>query len=112
MASGISGRNQFSFRFSSPQWSSAMKIFKAAGRRLKTCGLAVIASDPDKRAALAAAMDGFEQDFLDDFYWAIGLQSPHMLHALMMALNWACRPKDQSKPRPVFRLVDRKKNGH
>ena len=64
-----------------------MKIFKAAGRRLKACGLAVIASDPDKRAALAAAMDGFKRDFLHDFYWAIGLQSPHMLHALMMALN-------------------------
>ena len=100
MASGISGRNQFSFRFSSPKWSSAMKIFKAAGRRLKTCGLAVIASDPDKRAALV------ERDFPDDFYWAIGLQSPHMLHALMMALNWACRPENQSKPRPVFRLVE------
>ena len=56
-------------------------------RRLKACGLAVIASDPDKPAALAAAMDGFERDFIDDFYWAIGLQSPHMLHALMMALN-------------------------
>ena len=27
----------------------------------------------------------------------------------MMALNWA---ENQSKPRPVFRLVDRKKNGH
>jgi hypothetical protein len=87
MANGISGRNQFSFRFSSPKWSSAMKIFKAAGRRLKSSGLAVMASDPDKRAALAAALDGFERDFLDDFYWAIGLQSPRMLHALMMALN-------------------------
>ena len=72
----------------------------------------MIASDPDKRAALAAAMDGFERDFLDDFYWAIGLQSPHMPHALMMALNGACRPENQSKPRPLFRLVDRKKNGH
>jgi hypothetical protein len=78
-----------------------MKIFKAAGRRLKTCGVAVIASDPDKRAALAAAMDGFEREFLDDFYWVIGLQSPQMLHALMMALNCACRPENQYEPRPV-----------
>jgi hypothetical protein len=49
---------------------------------------------------------------LDDFYWAIGLLSPHMLYALMMALNWAWRPENQSKPRPVFRPVDRKNNGH
>jgi len=32
-------------------------------------------------------MDGFDRDFLDDFYWAIELQSPRMLRALMMALN-------------------------
>jgi hypothetical protein len=38
--------------------------------------LAVITSDPHKQAALAAAMDGFERHFLDDFYWVIGLQSP------------------------------------
>jgi hypothetical protein len=53
-------------------------------RSKKTTNLR-LGSDPDKRAALAAAMDGFERDFLGDFYWVIGLQSPHMLHALMMA---------------------------
>jgi hypothetical protein len=74
--------------------------------------LAEIASDADKQAALAAARDGFERHFLDDFYWAIALQSPHMLHALIMAPDWACRPENQSKPPPVFRLVERKKNGH
>jgi hypothetical protein len=64
-----------------------MKIFKAAGRRLKTCGLAVIASDPDKRAALAAAMDGFERDFLDELLLGYRPTIPHMLHGLMMTLN-------------------------
>jgi hypothetical protein len=36
-----------------------------------------------------------------------------MLHALMMALNWHADQKaNPSYGRPVFRLVDRKKNGH
>jgi hypothetical protein len=35
-------------RFRAQNGRRAMKIFKAAKRSLKTCGLAVIASDPDK----------------------------------------------------------------
>ena len=44
----------------------------------------------------------------DDFFWAIGAQSPVLLYQVIMTIDAACRPTSQSKPRPVIRLVDRK----
>jgi hypothetical protein len=65
-------------------------------------------ADPDKREALAKTIDAYHDDFPEEFHWAIGAQSPTLLHNLMMAIDVACRPDAQSKPRSVIRLVDRK----
>src|SRR5262245_57399561 len=47
----------------------------------------------------------------DEFHWATGPQSPVLLHHLMNAIDSACRPEAQSKPRAAIRLVDRKPLG-
>jgi hypothetical protein len=65
-------------------------------------------ADPETRAALAKAMDGYAEDFPEEFYWAIGAQSPSLLCHLVLAIDSSCRPEAQSKPRPPIRLVDRK----
>ena len=69
------------------------------------------ASDPTKRQVLAEIIDAYAEQFPDEFYWAIGAQSPMMLHELLAMIDSACRPDSQSKPRPVIRLVDRKPEG-
>jgi hypothetical protein len=69
------------------------------------------AADPDKRATLAEAMDGYVEHFPDDFFWATGAQAPTLLSHLMMVVDSACRPEAQSKARPTIRLVDRKPDG-
>jgi hypothetical protein len=68
------------------------------------------ASDPDKREALALAIDGYHESNPEDFHWAIGGQAPRMLYELFMIIDVACRPESASTPRPVVRLVDRKKH--
>ena len=65
------------------------------------------AADPEKRKALARTIDAYSDDFPDDFFWAIGPQSPGMLSNLLMAIDSACRPDTQSKPRAPIRLVTR-----
>jgi hypothetical protein len=40
---------------------------------------------PDKRKALADALDAYSEDCAEDFWWALGQQSPTMLHMLMTA---------------------------
>jgi hypothetical protein len=69
------------------------------------------AADPEKRSVLAATIDGYTEHFPDDFFWAIGAQSPTLLSHLMMVVDSACRPEAQSKARPTIRLVDRKPEG-
>jgi hypothetical protein len=70
------------------------------------------ASDPAKREALAQTIDAYAEDFPEDFHWAIGAQSPTLLSHLMLTIDVACRPDQQSKPRGVIRLVDRKPEGN
>jgi hypothetical protein len=70
------------------------------------------ASDPAKREALARTINAYEEDFPEDFHWAIGAQAPVLLYHLMMSIDVACRPEAQSKPRGVIRLVDRKPEGN
>jgi hypothetical protein len=41
---------------------------------------------PDKRKALADALDAYSEDCAEDFWWALGQQSPTMLHMLMTAI--------------------------
>ena len=38
------------------------------------------ASNPKKREALAKTLDAYQEDFPEDFQWAIGAQSPTLLH--------------------------------
>ena len=66
------------------------------------------AADPDKRAVLAGAIDGYGDNCPDEFFWAFGGQAPTLLSNVMMAIDWSCRPESQSRPRPAVRLVDRK----
>ncbi|MBN8978902.1 MAG: hypothetical protein J0I08_20740 [Rhizobiales bacterium] len=74
---------------------------------------AVIASsDPKKREALAAAIDGYAESFPEDFHWSISAQSPSLLNHLVMVIDWSCRPEAETKPRPAIRLVDRKPMGN
>ena len=71
----------------------------------------VKAADPVKREALAQTIDSYSEDFPDEFFWAIGPQSPTLLHNMLMAIDASCRPEKQSKPRAPIRLVDRKPEG-
>jgi hypothetical protein len=38
----------------------------------------IASADPETRAALAKAIDGYAEDFPEEFYWAIGAQSPSL----------------------------------
>jgi hypothetical protein len=69
------------------------------------------AADPAKRETLAKTIDAYQEDFPDDFFWAVGPQAPALLHHLMMTIDGACRPEGQSKARAVLRLMDRKPEG-
>jgi hypothetical protein len=70
------------------------------------------AADPAKREALADVIDAYaEGPLAEEFFWATGAQSPLLLHHLMSAIDAACRPESQSKPRAALRLVDRKPEG-
>jgi hypothetical protein len=69
------------------------------------------AADPEKREALARTIDAYAEDFPEDFFWAVGSQAPTLLNYMFNAIDAACRPEAQSKPRPAIRLVDRKPEG-
>ncbi|MGQ0686565.1 hypothetical protein [Bradyrhizobium sp.] len=69
------------------------------------------AADPEKRKALADAIDAYGECFPEEMDWAFSAQSPAFLHQLILAINYACRPEAQSKTRPAIRLVDRKPEG-
>jgi hypothetical protein len=73
---------------------------------------ALKAADPVKRKVLAKTIDAYQEDFPDEFHWAIGAQSPTLLYHLLMSIDSACRPEAQSKPRGIVRLVDRKPEGN
>jgi hypothetical protein len=61
----------------------------------------ISSADPEARAALAKAMDGYAEDFPEDFFWAIGAQSPSLLRHLVLEIDSSCRPEAQSKARPA-----------
>ena len=70
------------------------------------------AADPAKREILADTIDAYaEGPFAEEYFWAVGAQSPSMLNHLVNAIDSACRPESQSKPRAAIRLVDRKPEG-
>ena len=69
-------------------------------------------SDHQKREVLALTIDAYHENFLEDFHWAVGAQSPVLLHHLVLSIDMSCRPEEQSTPRGVIRLVDRKPEGN
>jgi hypothetical protein len=66
---------------------------------------------PGCRQALAETIDRYAEDFPDDFYWAVGAQSPTLLSHLLMSIDGACR-LEGSKSRAVIRLVDQQPEGN
>jgi hypothetical protein len=54
--------------------------------------MAIAAADPAKREALATTIEAYARDFPDVFCWAIGEQSPILLHQLISAIDAGCRP--------------------
>jgi hypothetical protein len=73
---------------------------------------AIRSAEPTKREALAETLDDYSGDFPEEFYWAIGAQSPALLNHMMMTIDVSCRPESQTKARGVIRLVDRKPEGN
>jgi hypothetical protein len=62
------------------------------------------AADPEKRKALATAIDRFSDDEPYTFWWAIGPQAPVFLRDLLVAISHASEEK--TKPRDnVIHLV-------
>ena len=60
---------------------------------------------PDKRKALANTLDAYSEDCAEDFWWALGQQSPTMLHMS------GCQTGSGAKRNVVVRLV-RKPEGN
>lgn len=67
------------------------------------------AADPEKRKALATAIDCFSHDEPSTFYWAIGPQSPSFLRDLLFAICTVSEEK--TKPRENVVQLVRKTNG-
>jgi hypothetical protein len=64
---------------------------------------------PDKRKALADTLDAYSEDCTEDFWWALGQQSPTMLHMLMTAIVLGCQTGSGTKRNVVVRLVRKPK---
>ena len=62
---------------------------------------AIESADPDKLVDLAAVIQAYQEDFPEEFYWAVGATAPVLLHRLMVGIDCACRTKEQSKPQFV-----------
>lgn len=65
-------------------------------------------ADPDKRAALAVTVDGYQESFPEEFFWAVGAQAPTLLYHLMTSIDMSSRPEAELKPRTPVGLVKRK----
>jgi len=72
--------------------------------------VAIATADPAKREALATTIEAYARDFPDVLCWAIGEQSPILLHQLLSAIDAGCRPSQrpllaictsERKPRPA-----------
>ena len=52
---------------------------------------ALKSADLVKRRKLAETIGAYEKDLPDEFYWAVGAQSPALLHNLMSSIDATCR---------------------
>jgi hypothetical protein len=68
-------------------------------------------ADPTRRASLAQIIDAYSESFPEDFFWAVGPQSPALLNHILTTIDAACRVDTQSKPRVALRLVGSKLEG-
>lgn len=48
---------------------------------------AVESAEPSKRDALKRTINNYMEDFPDEYFWAIGPQSPTLLHHIMYAIE-------------------------
>jgi hypothetical protein len=67
-------------------------------------------ADPNKREVLAKTLDAYQDDFPDEFHWAIGAQAPTLLSHLMMSIAFACRSNE--RPGRFVRLINRRPEGN
>jgi hypothetical protein len=58
--------------------------------------VAIKSADPQKQIALAETIDGYAEDFPDDFFWAVGAQSPTLLSNLVKVIDSASQPDAKS----------------
>lgn len=63
---------------------------------------------PEKKAALAEAIEGYSNSFPDEFYWAVGAQAPTLLSNLMMAIDLSSTANPQTKSTPPIVSADRR----
>jgi hypothetical protein len=73
---------------------------------------ALKSADLAKRRKLAEAIRAYEADLPDEFYWAVGAQSPALLHNLMSSIDATCRPISRSKAGGFIRLAGREPEGN
>jgi hypothetical protein len=73
---------------------------------------ALKSADLAKRRKLAETIRAYEKDLPDEFYWAVGAQSPALLHNLMSSIDATCRPISRSKAGGFIHLADRRPDGN
>jgi len=78
---------------------------------LEALEAAIKAAPKAERETLAAVMDAYAEDFPDDFYWAVGAQSPTLLYHLINTIE-AAATDDGQKKGGVVHLITRKPEGN
>ena len=58
---------------------------------LEAIEAAIESSEPTKRDALKRTINDYMEDFPEEYFWAIGPQSPTLLHHIMHAIEPASR---------------------
>ncbi len=77
---------------------------------LNTLEALIKAAPKAERDALAAVLDAYAESFPDDFFWAVGAQSPTLLYHLLSTIDTAA--SDDGKRRRVMRLITREPEGN
>jgi len=54
---------------------------------LEAIEAAIESAQPEKREALAQTINAYMDDFPEDYFWAIGPQSPTLLHHIMNSIE-------------------------
>jgi hypothetical protein len=54
---------------------------------LEAIEAAIESAEPAKREALAQTINAYMNDFPEDYFWAVGPQSPTLLHHIMHSIE-------------------------